>query len=212
MNRENPGELLSERRSYEMKNNTSQDSRLRQGDIIRDVEYIESIVEKEGILTVRNIQYPRVIVLTQDCDLSEEFNFRFTEKGTQDKWLVSVLVAPLYVAEHVFSGKHLELLKLRMQQIQSKTEIRLLKQNRLPRYHYLEFQEEVPIVPSIIDFKHYFSVNSVYLQELRNRNYVCTVSSLYREQISVRYASFLARIGLPTPTIDCGELETNNSL
>ena len=31
-----------------------------------------------------------------------------------------------------------------------------LKKNERCRYHYLEFPENVPIVPSVIDFKHYF--------------------------------------------------------
>ena len=203
MDLENQREQSSEQESSETKTSESPDQRLRQGDMIRDVEYLESMVEEEGILTIKKIQYPLVVVLTQDCDLSQEFQFRYAEKQTQDKWLISVLVAPVYNAEHVFSGEHLSKLGLQMQQIRSSTEGRLLKQNRLPRYHFLEFSEGIPIVPSVIDFKHYFSVNVEYLQSLRRSNYVCTVSALHREHISQRFASFLSRIGLPNPIADC---------
>jgi hypothetical protein len=177
----------------------AQGSRIQQGDIIRDVEFIESSNEEEGILTISKIRYPLIVVLTQDCDLEQEFIFRNSDKLTQDKWLISVLVAPLYTADHVFSGTHLSEIGLTMQVISSKTEGRIIKQNRLPRYHYLDFPEGIQIAPSIIDFKHYFSVNTIYLQELRDRNFVWTLPALYREDVSQRFASFLARIGLPAP-------------
>jgi hypothetical protein len=71
-------------------------------------------------------------------------------------------------------------------------------QNERPRYHYLSFPDNVPIVPSIADFKHYFSVNLVYLEKLRQKHFVCRLSELYREDLSQRFAAYLSRIGLPT--------------
>ena len=67
----------------------------------------------------------------------------------------------------------------------------------MPRYHYLEFPENIELVPSVIDFKHYFSIHVKYLQKLKRHNFVCTVSELFREDISIRFSSFLSRIGLP---------------
>ena len=74
---------------------------------------------------------------------------------------------------------------------------KFLRNNERERYHYLEFPEEIPIVHSVIDFKHYFSANTNYLRELKKTNYICTLSSLFREDVSHRFACFLARIGLP---------------
>lgn len=48
------------------------------------------------------------------------------------------------------------------------------------RYHYLEFSSDVPIVPSLIDFKHYFSVNVEYLKKLKPSRFVCKVAEVYR--------------------------------
>jgi hypothetical protein len=70
-------------------------------------------------------------------------------------------------------------------------------QNDYPRYHYIEFPDDIQITPSIIDFKHYFSVNVPYLKKLKSENFVCKVSELYREQITLRFSNFLSRIGLP---------------
>ena len=77
------------------------------------------------------------------------------------------------------------------------TKYKNLIDNEIPRYHYLKFSEDIPIVSSIIDFKHYFSVDIEYLKKHINENFVCQVSELYREHISQRFANFLSRIGLP---------------
>jgi len=119
------------------------------------------------------------------------------KKGTQDKYLISVLVSPLYNYEHVLSGDHLSELSLNMQKIKrDSTDDRYLKQNKIARYHYIKFPPDIPIPPSVIDFKHYFSINVEYLRKLKS-NFVCRVLPVYREDISQRFASFLSRIGLP---------------
>jgi hypothetical protein len=174
------------------------DNRIFQGDVIRDVDCIETVTEYEGIIEVSKITFPLIVVLTQDCDLEQDHLLQFQPKDSQDKRLISVLVAPLYNAEHVFRGEHLSELGINSQFIRKgRTPGDFLITNQNPRYHYIEFPKELNIVPSVIDFKHYFSVHVSYLQELRKGNFICTVSELYREDISQRFASFLSRIGLP---------------
>lgn len=181
--------------------------RISQGDIIRDVEYIEYVVEKSGIIEVSKIIFPFVVVLTQDCDLEQDpayRNRRLPRPSTQDKKLFSILVAPLYNAEHVFAGEHLLDLNLTMTRInRKKTEGRTLMQNERPRYHYIEFPEDVTIVPSIIDFKHSFSVNIEYLASHKAKCFVFRLSELYREDLSQHFAMYLARIGLPELSSRC---------
>jgi hypothetical protein len=174
---------------------THNKARIAQGDIYKDVEFIEYAEEKDGIITISKIAFPFVIVLTQDCDLDQDYTVRWskTEVSNQDKKLLSVIVAPLYNAEHFNNGEHLSELKMEMAKIKGNT----LKQNKNPRYQYIEFPEKIPIVPSIIDFKHYFSVNVEYLKRHKKENFVCQINALYREDISQRFSSFLSRIGLP---------------
>ncbi|CAG1005968.1 hypothetical protein MTYP_03311 [Methylophilaceae bacterium] len=175
-------------------------SRLAQGDIIRDVECVEYVVERNGQLEITKIVFPLIIVLTQDCDLAQDYKFRWSRQPTktEDKLLLSVLVAPLYNAEHVYIGEHLSELGMTMVPVpRNKSPGNNLRKNETPRYHYLEFGSDIPVVPSVVDFKHYFSVNAAYLKKVKAKNFVCRISTLYREDIAQRFASFLSRIALP---------------
>ncbi|MEI7983655.1 MAG: hypothetical protein WCI71_18550 [Bacteroidota bacterium] len=183
-----------------IKTKRGKQSRIEQGDIIKDVDYIENIFEKAGNIEISKVRFPLVIVLTQDCDLAQDYKFRYGigDKTNHDKFMFSVLVAPIYNADHFFEGKHLELLKQNMQSInKKKSNGQFITNNENPRYHYLEFPEPIPIVPSIIDFKHYFSVNVDYLKSRKRSDFICKVSELYREQITLRFSNFLSRIPLP---------------
>jgi len=174
-------------------------SRVCQGDLIRDVEYLEKATEQDGIIEVFKVVFPLAIVLTQDCDLAQDHMFRMQEQANQDKWLISVLLAPMYNAEHVFAGEHLSEIGVKSQPInKNKTDGRRLVQNKDPRYHYLEFPGDIEIVPSVVDFKHYFACPVSHLEAMKSTgSFVCKVSELYREDISQRFAAFLSRIGLP---------------
>lgn len=180
--------------------NADKVERIKQGDIIADVEYVEYVDVVNGVIKISKIKFPLVVVLTQDCDLTWDFDSRKRATGTQDKYLFSVIVAPLYNYEHFIAGEHLSELGQKMQTISpklTKTDNRFLRNNENPRYHFLEFDENVPVVNSVIDFKHYFTVNVTRLQEHKAEHYICTVSDLFRERISQRFANYLSRIGLP---------------
>lgn len=179
---------------------TGKISRLIQGDVIRSVEYLEYVSEKNGNLEVSKVEFPLVVVLTQDCDLAQDYKFRWSRQQTrnEDKWLLSVLVAPIYNAEHVYTGEHLAELGMTMSTISRKrSQGQFLRNNEIPRYHYVDFGDAVPIPPSVIDFKHYFSVNVLQLKKHKRNNFVCRLGELYREDVSHRFSSYLSRIGLP---------------
>lgn len=175
--------------------------RISQGDIYRDVPMVEYVTQVGDNIEASSLEFPYVIVLTQDCDLAQDPRMKThcdPPARNDDKRLLSVLVAPVYNAVQVFAGVHLQAFGLMMEPISvSKTPGKNIKNNLAPRYHYLEFPPDVRMVPSIIDFKHYFSVNLKYLLMTRKEKYVCQVSELYREDISHRFAGFLSRIGLP---------------
>jgi hypothetical protein len=162
------------------------------------VHYVEYVEEKAGDIEVSRIVFPLAIVLTQDCDLEQDHRFRMDDRQIQDKRLISVLMAPVYNVEHVYQGVHLTDIGIVMEKIsKAKTPGEYLRNNDRPRYHYLEFEQGVPIVPSVIDFKHYFSVNVEDLLRVRPLAYVCSVATIFREGIAQRFASYLARVGLP---------------
>lgn len=175
-------------------------ARISQGDIYKDVEFIEYAIEKDGVIEISKIIFPFVIILTQDCDLQQDYSVRWAKSGSSDhdKKLISVIVAPLYNVEHVYLGDHLSDLKMKMTTItKNKTPGKTLRQNQTPRYHFIEFPQNIPIVSSVIDFKHYFTVNVEYLKKHKQNNFICQIGPLYREDVSQRFSSFLSRIGLP---------------
>lgn len=176
----------------------TESTRISQGSIFKEVEFIESILETGGVIEVRKIVYPLVVVMTQDCDLEHDVRNNPGATHNDDKMLLSVLVVPLYNADMVFLGEHLQELGLTMAPInKSATPGKNLMRNETPRYHYLDFPEEGSVVAQIADFKHYFGVSVESLCEMRRTHFVCQVSPLYREHLSHRFASYLARIGLP---------------
>lgn len=71
---------------------------LHQGDIIKDVELVENVIEQDGNITVSKIVFPYIIVLTQDCDLTWDYNNRNSEKTIkisilfQQSWLHYIIM------------------------------------------------------------------------------------------------------------------------
>lgn len=186
---------------------TDTPQKITQGDIYTSVPFFESYSEENGEITINIIEYPYVAVLTQSCDLEQRFNTpsnnqqtNFSELPILDKKLISILVSPLYNVEHFLKGEHVSELGYTAQKIQggrSKTPFNVIKNNQNPRYHYLKY----PAIPEklgelIMDFKHYFTISTEYLENNLN-NRLHTIESLHRENLSHRFAFFLSRIGLP---------------
>lgn len=180
---------------------SAQATRVRQGDIYKDIPYYESYKEVSGNFELSIFEFPYVLVLTQDCDLEQNKTNRLnsnTEANGNlilDKHLISVIVAPLYNSEHLFSGEHLDLIGIKALK-HSSDQKKLIKTNQNQRYHFIEFSESQTLPDSVIDFKHYFSIS---LEHLENNpdNFICGVSPIYRELISQRFSNYLSRIGLP---------------
>lgn len=176
---------------------------INQCDIFRNVEFMEYVKENDNSIEVSKIIFPYVIVLTQSCDLQQDYNARKkwneTKEGNQDKFLISAIVAPIYNFEDFRQGTHLEQLGLVMEPKgrRAKSLCGNIIKNENKRYHYLNFEHDVELVESVIDFKHYFTVTINYLTSIYKEKYVCSVDSLYRELILQRFSNFLSRIGLP---------------
>ncbi len=170
------------------------DNRIHQGDIFKNMPFYESYSEIQGEFSLSVIEFPLAIILTQECDLKQNFIERIENKK-QDKYLVSLLCAPLYNAQHLFSGENLSELNVTTEKKNSEQK-NYIKSNRDARYHYIELAEETEIPPIIIDFKHYFSISLYYL-ESKFENRICSISPIFRESISQRFSHYLSRIGLP---------------
>ena len=189
-------------------------NRISQGDIYKDVWCFENISQDNNSLKINRIFFPYVVVLTQDCDIQQHDEY----VGQKSGQLFSVLVAPIYNVASFMEGKHLEemhlsspcytsskgkILESTGQKINS--EGQLIINNQIARYHYLNFENNIEVPPSIVDFKHYFSLGVNYLKNDKNKDFVCRLKPLYRELLTQRFSNYLSRIGLPNP----GDKEEN---
>ncbi len=170
--------------------------RICQGDILNNI-IIREYFTASGSLEVEETKLPYCVVLTQDCDLEQDFKSRNKVDGDQDKYIQSVLICPAYLSEQLKDGNHLSEKEYRMQKINSNS-MNTIKNNSNPRYHYLEQNNEFQIPDLIIDFKHYFCISVTELKSFyEDKNYLATIGELFRENLSHRFAHYISRIGLP---------------
>jgi hypothetical protein len=175
--------------------------RLRQGDILRSIDFpvYSEVAGDKAILRV--VRFPRAVVLSQDCDIEHDYELLVGEESSGSR-LVSVLMAPLYEMSDAVSGDHLSKLMIKMPSLpdgKKSQAAKDLRRNNNPRYHCLPLsQAEESQEDLIVDFKHYFSVSSRYLVAVRPRALIASLNELYREDLCQRFAAFLSRIGLPS--------------
>lgn len=165
-----------------------------QGEILSGLIRIRLDLAKygESETSIVEVTHPYALVLSQACDLSQDFRSRCDGKPEQ---LPEVLFCQVHTAEELKDSGGLNT------GLWSRVKI-----NRDERYHFLE---KVPAecdsrgegLPELgVDFKRYFTLPTAEVyrrleggQTLR-RTALCTP---YLEHLSSRFAYFLSRVGLP---------------
>jgi hypothetical protein len=167
--------------------------RATQGDILKDLDLItyDGNEGSESILTNTFLNY--AIILSQDCDLLQDYDSR--KESTFDKNLSNILILPAYLSEDLRNGTH------KGANIQcgkwNSEQWRNIKLNQNQRFHFIDQFIENQIPELVIDFKEVYTIKRDYLYKILNEKYVATICELYRENISQRYSQYLSRIGLP---------------
>jgi len=175
----------------------SADDPLRQGEIISKLTQVHlDVTNISGDLSVLAKTHPLALIISQDCDLEQDFKAR-RGQATRDKMVPNVLFCEVSTAEKV---RHIG-----DEIINSKIWANI-RTNSHPRYQFLQeikadsdrlnegFEE------LCLDFKYFFSIptDEVYerirIGEARRR---CRLVSPYLEHLASRFASFLSRVGLP---------------
>ncbi len=173
------------------------EKRICQGDILEDFTYkFTKIFDQSG--EIISINLPYAIVLTQDCDLEWDYEKRFTNPSQKndDKLLQSILICPAYIAEQFRSGDHLSSLGLKMESWA--TDLwKHIKNNQNERFHFLDEEIDNGMPNLVVDFKHYYTVPIADIYSIVESKYKISIGTLFREDISRRFANFLSRIGLP---------------
>jgi hypothetical protein len=173
-----------------------------QGDIYKDVTLIQDVIysespEGEKEWNFNEVTYNYSIVLTQECDLEQDFKNRAEDKEDHDKYIHMILMAPAYLAESLRCGGHLEDYGQKMQRINSK-EWDKLKRQENKRYYHLEEAIDKNIFELTIDFKHFYTISRDYFyNNIMNESYIASLTILYREELSQRFCNYISRIGIP---------------
>ena len=181
--------------------------RVHQGDILKNfqIPFIKDDCSKEINVKVTNPLFS--IILSQDCDI-DGINLLNKSMNAKDKiingnkFLPSVIIAPLYEASKINQGTYLSHLGFKMDEKgnEKKTKWKNIISNENPRYHYLE-----KIIDEgegmIMDFKIFYSVPYDYIFSRYEGCYFMSLNELFRENLSARFFNYHSRIGLP-PTKD----------
>lgn len=188
--------------------------RVLQGDIFKNFELPTYDIQMESV-EIKILQY--CVVVSQDCDLDQDFNQRiaFKEKygdvenlndkdidgfrKYHDKFLPNILVVEGFVADSLRTGNQLSDLNLFMDDkgSEKRTPWKKIIQNETPRYHYLHPSKNPVLSDLVFDFKRYYSVPREYFYEKRSNFYKISLNELYREDLSQRFSNYLSRVGLP---------------
>lgn len=173
-----------------------------QGDIYKDVNLIQTItytINRKGKreYDVNEIKYDYTVILTQECDLEQDYKNRIEAQDDQDSYIQMILMAPAYLAESLRSGIHLEEYGQTMQHINTR-EWNKLRQQENKRYHHIKADAAMNVSELAIDFKHFYTISRDYFyNKIMNESYFISMTILHREALSQRFCNFLARIGIP---------------
>lgn len=170
---------------------------LRQGEIITGLvlrRLTLASIEQDTEDRLVEVQYPICAILTQDCDLEQDYVKREAGETGHTAVLPSILLCEVFEAE-----------ALRGRSLNSKEWSRI-RVNNDERYHFLErvprdqdgLGEGLPELG--IDFKRYVTVPTGELYLRIRRGAVqrrCKLASPYLEHLSTRFAYDLHRVALP---------------
>lgn len=175
--------------------------RLYQGEIIaRVVEWVPSYAasDPDAVSTVSPMQYELAVVVTQDCDLAQDWSKRQDSPNAETD-LTCVLLCRAVPADTAFSSE---------ERFKGKDLQKPIRNNKNERYQYLA---EVPATADgaeqghqamLVDFKAIFTVRTTEIyRQLRAGTSPAPrrfrLETPWAEHIQCRFAGYHARIGLP---------------
>lgn len=178
---------------------SSREGPILQGEIISDISIFVAapgyhLPQWSGAGSV--IRSPWAVVLSQDCDLEQDYRNRYGAEGRSEmRILENILLCPARTAAEVF-------IKIKGQ---GTTVREYVEHNKNERYQYLS---RVPteqdaagkgIDPLILDFKRYFTVSTGDLYEQVQTTAIrrCVLLPSYLEHLTTRFCYFQYRVALP---------------
>lgn len=175
----------------------SNETRISQCDLFHDIDIVEKIKEGDNGIEITYIHFPMVICLNQDCDLNSDDRDKKNADSNKNCRLLHLVIAPVFNFDLFKQGEHWgDIFQPGESYKAGKTSTNKIIKNEDPRFHYLHFEDDSKLPDMIIDFKHCYTVSTDTLYANIDKR-LCSLSDLYREKISQRFAYFISRIGLP---------------
>lgn len=184
---------------------------LRQGEILSDLVQACVKIDTIGLETYKfyDVRHPYVIVVTQDCDLEQDYKGRFEDKSKIHRLLPNILFCEVETAHELrYADRNpsLDEVKQARSKTINSTKWPPIKQNKDERFHFLQkveshqdtLQEGLPELA--VEFKRYFSLptDEVYYRiEKTDVKRRCRLQSPYLEHFAVRFHYYHYRIALP---------------
>jgi hypothetical protein len=158
---------------------------------------VESIVANApDVLELIPVAHELVIVMSQDCDLDQDYSRR---AGGGQGTLPNVMLCDVYRAE-VLRARVQE-----QQQLNRQDWRRRIAQNQNERFHYLQRVERIRdlqhegLTALALDFKIYFTLptDELYARLPRGIRRRCRLNTPYMEHLAHRFFKFQSRVALP---------------
>jgi len=175
-----------------------------QGDVFSNIKYSYIDAETDEYVDITEYEFPLSVIVSQACDVTFMSQMQTEKNGKSTKFMPTILLCPIYDGQAVRDNKHLA-------DINSKTDIVLdtekfftskerdvTKNDMHYRFHQLDVEVDGNAVVDngLVDFKHYFSVPASYLLKSRSQR-LYRLESLFAEQVTLRFATYLSRVGIP---------------
>jgi hypothetical protein len=179
--------------------------RIRTTDPLRQSEILTNVIQKRQSLAsfgnqppvLEATSHPYAIVISQDCDLEQDFRARKSEtpvdKNAADKTIPNVLLLEALPVTELLS-------KVGGSDIRKR-----VRNNKDERYHVLQKIESADDAEGTgldslgVDFKRFFTIptDELYLQLKSNAKRHACLASPYLEHLARRFADFQSRVALP---------------
>lgn len=188
---------------------TNADNRICQGDIYKDVQYSYISEDNEDSIEIIEYTFPLAIVISQACDVDFMSRILEARSGSVNKFMPSILMCPIYDRTEAKSMNHINEAFAELD-LKKETEDKsplfnsregeIIDKDWHYRFHALTVKEvsskKLLIENALIDFKHYFTVPATYLFKHRE-NRLYHLESLFAEQITLKYSTYLSRVAIP---------------
>lgn len=183
------------------------DGPIRQAELLTSISEFQAIPEMEGDsvdVATRRVEHPLTIVLSQDCDLEQDFKVRHPAEGAPPN-REAAEASPAALTHILLCDAHEESeLKKRLPDGLGSKDFRRIAGNQNERYHRIESAEirdtGTDIEPLFLDFRRHFSIPcpAVYEQFASgSAGRTARLPAYYLHDLNHRFYSYLARVAIP---------------